>query len=612
MCGLIFQYHGAAQAPASVREHMAGALQALAHRGPDEQQMIALGPAILGHVRLSIIDLAASHQPMITADGRYALVFNGEIYNYRELRQTLAGRWQFRTEGDTETLLAGLVLEGEAFLPRLEGMWAFAFWDNETRTTLLSRDRMGKKPLYYTMSKTGLACASELPALRKLLDTAWAEDLDSIADYFRYGYCLPGYTAWQNVFEVRPGSWLRWSPGREIEQRSYWSIPFPGNGPHASDEELIEAMRQAVRKRLIADVEVGAFLSGGIDSSLVCALAQPELVRPIRTYTIGFAEEAYDERPYAELVARHIGTQHHAEVLAEWDEGRLEALLRDHVGQPFADSSMLPTALVSQAAARDVKVALSGDGADELFGGYQRYQARMILRWYMRLPKALRRLTETAVRALPEPMAHHSRSVLKKAHLFVDVAQRQQDETPYVAPVMFRSEQFAALFPDLAGRGHRPPELLEETRLEDLQSMLFADALVYLPQDILLKVDRASMAYGLETRAPFLDHKVVELAFSRPVRQHLALGDGKRWLKSAFHDRLPDGIWGRRKQGFAVPVNEWFRGSLGESLFDKLQTQAGPINRVEGLSYLEEHQRQGRDHGYRLWMMHAYLAFQSA
>ncbi len=496
MCGLIFQYHGAAQAPASVREHMAGALQALAHRGPDEQQMIGLGPAILGHVRLSIIDLAASHQPMTTVDGRYALVFNGEIYNYRELRQTLAGRWQFHTEGDTETLLAGLVLEGESFLSRLEGMWAFAFWDNETRALLLSRDRMGKKPLYYTMSKTGLACASELPALRKLLDTAWAEDLDSIADYFRYGYCLPGYTAWQNVFEVRPGSWLRWSPGREIEQRSYWNIPFPGEGPHASDEELVETLRQAVSKRLIADVEVGAFLSGGIDSSLVCALAQPELAQPIRTYTIGFAEEAYDERPYAELAARHIGTQHHAEVLTEWDEGRLETLLKNHVGQPFADSSMLPTAEVGHAAARMSRSLCPVTGRDELFSGYQRYQARMLLRWYMRFPVAVRWRTERPIRALPEPMAHHSRSLLKKAHLFVDVVDRQHASGAYVAPSLYSVTEFARLAPALHSRGHVAPGLPEQSRVDDITEMMAADALIYLPQDILLKVDRATMAHS--------------------------------------------------------------------------------------------------------------------
>jgi len=610
MCGLIFHHHSTAQA--SARERMRAALLALTHRGPDEQQMIELGSAMLGHARLSIIDLAASHQPMTAVDGRYALVFNGEIYNYSELRRALAERWQFRTEGDTETLLAGLVLEGEAFLSRIEGMWAFAFWDNETRTLLLSRDRMGKKPLYYTLNETGFACASELPALRKLQDAAWTEDPDAIADYFRYGYCLPGFTAWQGVFEVRPGSWLRWSPGQKVEQRSYWNIPLPGEGRHASDEELIETLRQAVRKRLIADVEVGAFLSGGIDSSLVCALAQPELAQPIRTYTIGFAEDAYDERPYADLVARHIGTRHHAETLTEWDESRLETLLRQHVGQPFADSSMLPTALLSQAAARDVKVALSGDGGDELFGGYQRYQARMILRWYMRLPKPLRRLAESAIRTLPEPLAHHSRSVLKKAHLFVDIAQRQQDETPYVAPVMFRSEQFAALFPDLVGRGHAPPGLLEETRLEDLQRMLYADAMVYLPQDILVKVDRASMAYGLETRAPFLDHKLVELAFSRPARQHMALGDGKRWLKSAFRAHLPEGIWQRRKQGFAVPVNAWFRGSLGDNLSARLQAHTGPIDRIEAMRYLDAHRREGRDHGYRLWLLYAYLVFQGA
>lgn len=612
MCGLIFHYHGTPEASALVEGRMAQALKSLAHRGPDEQNILDISPAILGHVRLSIIDLTASHQPMTTKDGRFALAFNGEIYNYRELRQVLATRWHFHTDGDTETLLAGLALEGEAFLHRLEGMWAFALWDRQTQTLLLSRDWMGKKPLYYTTDQSGFACASELPALRTLLAATWAEDTDAVADYFRYGYCLPGYTTWKNVFEVRPGSVLRWSPGQEITETNYWRIPVPGERQPALDEELVEAFEQAVRKRLIADVEVGAFLSGGIDSSLVCALAQPHLSQPIRTYTIGFEEQSYDERPFAAQMARHIGTHHQAQVLPQWDEGRLETLLRQHIGQPFADSSLLPTALISEFAARDVKVVLSGDGGDELFGGYQRYQARMILRWYMRLPPSLRRMAESAVQWMPEPDAHHSRSLIKKAHLFVGIAQRQGDESPYVAPVMFRSAQFSELFPELIGRGYKPPGLLDETNLEDLQRMLYADSLVYLPQDILAKADRASMAHGLETRAPFLDHKVVELAFSHPVRRHLSIGDGKRWLRSAFHNRLPNNIWNRRKQGFAVPINDWFRGALGGALRARLQEYTGPIDRRVALRYLDEHQYQGRDHGHRLWLLHTYLTFQGS
>lgn len=610
MCGLIFHYHGEPVSSALVEERAKCALRALAHRGPDAQKISDSGPVIFGHARLSIIDLVASQQPMMTSDGRFSLVFNGEIYNYRELRDALAARWNFQTEGDTEILLAGLVLEGEGFLPRLEGMWAFAFWDHAEQILLLSRDRMGEKPLYYTRTQQGFACASELPALRALLGVAWGEDVDAVADYFRYGYCLPGYTTWKDVFEVRPGCLLRWSPGQSPVERSYWQIPVPGDRSLVTDEEMVESLEQAVRKRLIADVEVGAFLSGGIDSSLVCALAQPQLSQPIRTYTIGFEEKSYDERLYAAQAARHIGTRHKARTLAEWNESLLEKLLRQHIGQPFADASLLPTALVGEFASQDVKVALSGDGGDELFGGYQRYQARMILRWYQRLPRSLRRFAETAIRALPEPAAHHSRSIIKKAHLFVDVAQRQQDETPYVAPVIFGSAHFAELFPSLIGRGCKPPELLEETHLEDLQRMLYGDALVYLPQDILLKVDRASMAYGLETRAPFLDHRVVELAFSRPVNQHVSLGNGKRWLKSAFYNRLPEGIWNRRKQGFGVPVNDWFRGTLGEVLRTRLREHAGPIDRAVALRYLDEHQYKGRDHGYRLWLLHSYLTFQ--
>lgn len=605
MCGIAFRYGQTEENAACVQN----ALGRLRHRGPDESQLLVKGSACLGHARLSIIDIGSSHQPMQTQDGRYVLIYNGEIYNYIELRGRLVSRWHFATDGDTEVLLAGLVLEGEKFLSHLEGMWAFALWDSLTETLLLSRDRMGKKPLYYEQVGNAFACASELPALRTLAISAWNEDFDSVADYFKYGYCLPGFTTWQNVFEVLPGHWLRWHPGGCVEQFSYWELPLPENGKaRLTDEELVYALEDAVRKRLIADVEVGAFLSGGIDSSLICTLAQPMMSQPLKTYTIGFSEHAFDERQFALRAAQYIGTDHHAEELTSWDESRLEALLKDHLGQPFADASLLPTSMVSEVAARDVKVALSGDGGDELFGGYQRYQARLILRWYTRLPAVLRNQAETVLRSLPEPTAHHSRSLLKKAHLFVDIAQRFKAETPYTAPLMFNPKDYDALFPGLVGYGHQPPKLLEESRLDDIQRMLFADALVYLPQDILVKVDRASMAHSLETRAPLLDHKVVELAFSRSSSSHFGVGNAKRWLKQSFAERLPSQIWKRRKQGFGVPLHQWFRAELGGRFESLISTAPDIINPENGKRLLREHMLGHRDNGYRLWMMFVYLA----
>lgn len=607
MCGLLFLY--APDQPADAARHaIKQGLEALKHRGPDEQNIAQQHDAHFAHARLSIIGLSDSRQPMQSPDARHTLVFNGEIYNYRELRQTLETRWIFRTQGDTEVLLAGLTLEGQRFLTRLEGMWAFALWDNQERSLLLSRDRMGKKPLYYFQYGSRFACGSELPALRYLSPTRWTEDIDSTADYFRYGYCLPGYTAWENVHEVLPGHSLHWRPGRAPEQQAYWQLPIPSQC-HASitDDPLRHALDDAVAKRLVADVEVGAFLSGGIDSSLVCALAQQQMDRPLKTYTIGFSEAAFDESTHAAQVAAHLGTDHHCKTFDNWDEHSLETLLRHHVGQPFADASLLPTSLVSQVAARDVKVVLSGDGADELFGGYQRYQARLILRWYSRLPSGLRKLAERTLRSLPEPTAHHSRSLLKKAHLFVDVAQRQRAETPYTAPLMFHPDEYERLFPELLRRGHPPHGLPEHTRLDDLQQMLSSDALIYLPQDILTKVDRASMAASLETRAPFLDHKVVELAFSRPAAQHLRIGQGKRWLRRSFADLLPAQTWHRRKQGFGVPIHQWFRGAMGDQLAALIAHHNSPIAATAATALLTEHRTGRRDNGYRLWMLYVYM-----
>jgi asparagine synthase (glutamine-hydrolysing) len=453
-----------------------------------------------------------------------------------------------------------------------------------------------------------------LPVLAALDEVRWDEDLDSTADYLRYGYYLPGTTAYEGVREVLPGHWLTWSPGGEPTSESYWSLPigaFDGTRDQAR-VQLRECLERSIDHRLVADVEVGAFLSGGVDSSLVVALQTLRSGTPPKTFTIGFKDRSFDERDHARVIAQHYGTDHHEEVLEDWDLPRLRRLVLDHVGQPFADASVLPTSLVSELAARHVKVALSGDGGDELFSGYQRYQARAILRWYTRLPRGLRRPAERVLRLLPEPVSHHSRSTLKKMHLFLDTVGRIEAETPYVAPMMYSVAQLNELAPDLAGRGHRPRALPSACEADDIQRMMVSDALVYLPQDILVKVDRASMACSLEARAPFLDRRVVELAFSMPREWHRGATSGKRMLRAACGDLLPDEIWNRRKQGFGVALGGWFREGLAEELTRLVDDVPSPLGASAVRRMLAEHGDGGRDYGLRLWQLYVYLLWRQA
>ncbi len=612
MCGILFLYHqDLPQQRLQQRMHRAMAL--LAHRGPDGAGLWCDPPATLGHRRLAIVDLAASLQPMTDAENRYVLTYNGEIYNYEELRRSLSRNWSFRTQGDTEVVLAGLVLYGESFLARMEGMWAFALWDNKQQTLLLSRDRFGKKPLFYRQSPQQFACASELSAVAMLTEQPWEEDLHSTADYFRYGYYLPGTTAYQGVYEVLPGHVALWSPGQPVQQHPYWQLPlerFPGSYAQAC-AMLHEKLSLAVQRRLVADVEVGAFLSGGIDSSLIVGLLTQSCGVTPQTFTIGFADKTFDESAVAAQTAQHWHTRHHEHCLSTWDAQLLSHLTLQHIGQPFIDTSLLPTALVSQFAAQHVKVVLSGDGGDELFGGYQRYQAQTLLRWYHRLPRALRSGGESLIRALPEPMAHHSHSLLKKAHLFCDILDQHNDSLPYVAPRLYSHRVFTLLAPELLSYGHTPPRLPEETSVDHLKQMMATDALMYLPQDILAKVDRASMAHSLETRCPFLDSEVVKLAFSLPSSWHRRGFAGKRMLRSTFKTLLPATIWQRRKQGFALPVHQWFRESLGEQLGALLAaTSSQVLSRMYVLTMLQEHRQGYRDHGHRLWGIYIYLRWQ--
>ena len=329
-----------------------------------------------------------------------------------------------------------------------------------------------------------------------------------------------------------------------------------------------------------------------------------------KTFTIGFSNRTYDERHYARQVARLFGTDHREELLETWDINALKNLVINHVGQPFADSSLLPTALVSRLAARHVKVALSGDGGDELFSGYQRYHARSLLRIYSRFPGPVQKSFRRLVRSLPEPLSHHSRSLLKKAHLFLDIVERENSSGQYIAPLLYSKREFRRLAPGLEGRGHSLDVPAAPENMDDIMQMMLTDTLVYLPQDILLKTDRASMASSLEVRAPFLDHKLIETAFSLPGKFHRNLLGGKRALRGACADILPRDIWNRRKQGFAVPVNDWFRQELLPETEAMLGQDGLEIDTAYVKHLLHEHAGGSRDNGYRLWNIFVFLLWE--
>jgi asparagine synthase (glutamine-hydrolysing) len=608
MCGVAFAYRPDLE-PDTLSARMEQAVRSMQHRGPDGSGVAGRPPWSIGHRRLAVIDLSGSHQPMVDPSGRWWLSYNGELYNYARLKQRLADRWAFTTKGDVEVVLAGLVLDGADFLDRMEGMWALILWDSQSQKVLLVRDRMGQKPLYYQTSGNMMACASELRGLAPLSWFAWREDMRSTADYLRYGYYLPGCTAFKKVHELLPGHLLNWSPGHSPTQRAYWRLTqgrFKGTPAQAGDL-LTDAVTTGVRRRLVADVDVGGFLSGGIDSSLIVGIAQKGLNRPLKTFTIGFDDPALDERRFARRVARRFGTQHFERQLSI-DQGLalIDPLLKT-LAQPFGDASIMPTALVSQMASQHVKVVISGDGGDELFGGYHHYLARSLLRWYTRLPAALRR-NAAMIMGLFEPGGTLAQlgwgAWIRRLN---DLLRRMQDESPYIAPVNYHAHDFKQLVPDLWRDGHPGPQLFGRAGSGDLRQMMLSDALVYLPQDILTKVDRASMAYSLEVRSPFLDRRVVELAFALPLHWHRIGWSGKRMLRRSFCEVLPPHVWNRPKQGFAVPLNQWFRKGLQSTLNDMLNHMDNPINKHFVQRMIAAHLDRRCNNGHRLWQLYIYL-----
>jgi asparagine synthase (glutamine-hydrolysing) len=579
------------------------------HRGPDDEGVYVDRGCGIGMRRLSIIDLSTGHQPMSNEDGSVWIVFNGEIYEYKELRADLMARGhRFQTASDTETLIHLYEEEGVDGLKRLRGMFAFAIWDARQGRLLLARDRFGKKPLYYAVLPTGIFFASELSCLRAA-GVPLEPDPEALRLYFQLGYVPDPLSAYRAVRRLPAGGWMTWERG-EARQGRYWRAPQPAAeaAPGLSYADAVRKVREkfdeAVRIRMIADVPLGAFLSGGIDSSSIVASMAMQSQEPIKTFSIGFEEGAFNELPYAGIVAKKYGTDHHEIVVRPDSIGIIRKFAR-HFGEPFADASAIPTFIMSEFAARYVKVALSGDGGDELFGGYTSLQQVQKLAAFDHVPQSMRLLMSWASSRMPYSAYGKN---------FLHMLGRRSGLDRYFAfnyaPFHMRSKLLRPdwMLPAEAGFLARAlPDCVLPDDAGTMSQVMYFEGTANLTGDMLVKVDRMSMAASLEVRCPLLDHELAELAATIPHAWKVANGKGKRILLDALGDRLPPELLNRPKTGFGVPLVDWFRTSLRELLWDSLTAPrflAREIVAPEFLrTLLEEHDSGRRDNSQWLFTL---------
>ncbi|CAK0775977.1 asparagine synthase (glutamine-hydrolysing) [Gammaproteobacteria bacterium] len=591
------------------REALIQATTALRHRGPDGEGSACFSTACLGHRRLSVLDPAGSPQPW--HEGSRCLVYNGEVYNYLELRQTLEAAGEtFVSHGDTEVLMRLYARQGVDCLTRLNGMYAFAVWDDADRSLFLARDRLGKKPLYYALLDDGLVFASEPAALLAFPGVDRALDPIAVNHFFAYQF-VPGVrTIYRGIRRLPPGHWLRWQEGR-LQMARYWSPPLPEVtvlDESILAEELVALVDDAVRLRLRSDVPIGAFLSGGLDSAVVVS-ALVRLGADLDTYTVGFGDDSFDERRAAAASARHFGTRHHARALPLDLPATLAACVATF-GEPFADPSAIPTWHLCRSAREQVTVALSGDGGDELFGGYRRYAAARWADYFLRLPQPLRQMIARAVAVLPEGTGYYGHSRIKQARLFLHLVQRLEESPGDWLPQTFSlSERLALLAEPIPVTPGEPPEACDLSSLTLAERMMQVDLHEYLAEDILTKVDRMAMAHGLEVRAPLLDYRVVEFAQRLPLSFKIRGGVQKYLLRHAFRSRLPMAVLRGAKHGFAVPVGTALRGDLAPLFQERVLETTLPawLRREEVLRLWREHGGGGVDHGFKLWSILVFM-----
>lgn len=583
----------------------------IVHRGPDDQGVYANSHCAIGMRRLSIIDLSHGHQPIANEDETLWVVFNGEIYNFQELRQDLLSKGhRFRTEGDTETLLHLYEEYGVEGLHRLRGMFAYALWDTRRKELLLVRDRFGKKPLYYADLPQGFYFGSELKCLRAA-GVPLDHDEQALRLYFRYGYIPDPLSPYSQVKKLPAGTWLRYGLRAQSEQGRYWTMPVPAEhaAPDLTEADAATNVRdlfdESVRLRLLADVPLGAFLSGGIDSSLIVASMARQTSEPVQTFSIGFAEAEFNELPYARMVAEQYKTDHH-EILVRPDAVSLAQRIAHHCDEPFADTATIPTLLMSEFAAQRVKVALSGDGGDELFGGYTSFRKAQEMEWLDALPRPLLATVGFAADRLPysargknylrmvsRPTALERYFESNYAYYYL---RERLLEPRWVLPL---AEEIA-----FARAQHYLPD---DGAASVLTKAMYFEATANLTGGMLVKVDRMSMAASLEVRCPLLDHKLAEYAARIPHAWKIQGGQGKQILLKALGDRLPPALLNREKHGFSVPLAPWFRTTLREFVHDRLTRRQfldqGFVREPFLRELLAEHQSGRRDNHQWLWSL---------
>lgn len=573
------------------QDSAAAALATIRSRGPDEQQLWQDADAILGNTRLAVIDPDGGHQPMRSADGRYVLVHNGEIYNFRELRAELEARGHvFATRSDTEVLLQGFAAWGAQLPARLDGMFAFAVWDVAERALFAARDRIGVKPFFYSTHR-GLAFASTLQAFFALRGFPRRLDYEALRDFLAFQVCLAPHSFLREVRQLPPAAWLRWraADGR-CELQRYWEIPRPAaRVPERAEtlEQIDQALRESVRRQLVADVPLGAFLSGGIDSSLMVRYMAEAGARPVETFTLAFAQQDYDETPQARAVAEAFGCRHHVLEAPRIGGDAFAAAIRA-LDQPLADPAYVMTHALAQLTRRHVTVAISGDGGDEMFAGYARF-ADEAARHPARLGQAsARRLLDAGL--VPGALLRrtlHGRELL---------LYRRVELGPWRAG---RKSLAAYLAPDALANG-RPEATLQLWRDlaggMDTASLMRADLWTYLSENCLAKADRASMAHGLEVRVPMLGNPVLEAVLGLPAALHYDAGGGKALLRELARRSLPQAVWDRPKHGFSVPLRELFNGAwreAGEAALSRCAVLA-PFLDAQAVQRLWQAARAGR------------------